>query len=163
MVGSIIRLRAPLQPPTKDKDKHGTTENAIIVHHTEAQIRSASRLHRRGRLTTTATPQVPNDKEKIPAAPNDKINSNNNKDNTTQQRKIKGWLLRHRRRQRCRHQQTFQNKLPPALLPFPPQMSITNKFYIVVSATVPAFHHLPLLTKNTTTRNNNNATIQYEI
>ena len=97
-----------MSSPMHDNDQNRKADDAIIVFCTKAQLPSALRLHRGGRMTTTATPQVLNDKEKLQAAPNNNNNENNhnennhnennNKDNTTQKQhhwiKKKRWHLR---------------------------------------------------------------------
>ena len=72
MVGKVIRLGAPLRPPTDNGDKNGMADDTSIVR----QIKSASpstshhHNHRRGRMATPATIQAPNDKGTQPSVPN---------------------------------------------------------------------------------------------
>jgi len=71
MVGRVIRLGAPLRPPTDDGDENGTADDANIVRQTTTSSTSMSHhdKHRHGRMTTPVTKLVPNDKGTSMPAP----------------------------------------------------------------------------------------------
>ena len=75
MVGRVIRMGALLSPPTDDGDNKGTANNDNIVRQTKSLLPSMphQHKHRRGRMTTPATKQVPNDKRILPPAPHEDI------------------------------------------------------------------------------------------
>ena len=85
MVGKVIRLAAPLRPPTIDGDKNGTADDANIVFQTTTSSPSSSHHHnhRCRRMPTPATTKVPNGKEILPPALNNNYNNNNDDATTT--------------------------------------------------------------------------------
>jgi len=165
MVDGIIRLGAPLRPPTVNGDMNGTVADTNIVHWRQEQHPLVfHQIHRRGRTKTLAATQVPNDKGIETPAPQPQ---NNNKSQTTITIMTK---VKTKRKKKspccCCHQAPLLRAaaatklLQDKLLPLQSPMFIANNISQTLLALLRPRSTILLFWWTNTTTKSNNATTQ---